>query len=438
MSMGTRGNLLLRRLLGLGFVVLLLAALTLSVLTYRKTFTPVAWVTLHTSHTGMQLNDGADVKLRGVVVGEVRGVSADGQRATLRLALDPAATALIPRNVTARLLPKTLFGERYVALVPPPDAASDPIGDGASIAEDRSAAAIELEKVLDGTLDLLMAIQPDKLAATLGSLAYALQGRGEMLGRDLVTLDQYLAALNAQMPTVQHDVRALADVLNRYDGALPDILSILRDATVTARTVSDQRDQLAAFLANATDLSDNARAFLDRHGDRIIQLGRVSRPVLDVLAAYAPEYPCVLRGVLTLQPRVEQVFATGRMHIRLEVTRDGGKYVPGRDEPVYGARSGPDCRGLPDPIVPAPQVPINDGYDYGADRTTPKLPVGVPAAPAALALDDPTMGYAGTAEERALVEPLLAAADGTATDEVPDVAVLLWGPLLRGAVVNLA
>jgi len=74
-----------QRLLGAGFVLLLVTALTTSVLVYRRTFTPTAWVTLRTDHTGMQLNPGADVKLRGVVVGDVRDVSADGQAATLRL-----------------------------------------------------------------------------------------------------------------------------------------------------------------------------------------------------------------------------------------------------------------------------------------------------------------------------------------------------------------
>ena len=110
---------------------------------------------------------------------------------------------------------------------------------------------------------------------------------------------------------------------------------MLRDATVTMKTITDQRDELARFLADTTDLATTTRSFLDRYDDRIIQLGHVSRPVLELLAAYAPEYPCLLQGLVALQPRVEKVFATGRMHITLETTRDNGKFVKGRDEPVY-------------------------------------------------------------------------------------------------------
>jgi len=419
------------RILGLAFIAVLATALTMSVLQYRKAFTPVTWVTLRTDQTGAQLNDGAEVKLRGVVVGEVRGISSDGRGATLRLALDPAQTAQIPRNVSARLLPKTLFGERYVALMPPAGAPAGAIHPGSVISQDRTTAAIELERVLDDALPLLQAIKPDKLAATLGALAEALRGNGDKLGQTLVGADQYLKALNAEMPTVQDDVRKLADVLNAYDGAMPDLLSILRDMTVTMNTVTDQRTQLATFLAETTNAADTTRLFLDRYDDRIIQLGSVSRPVLEVLAAYAPEYPCLMSGLVRLQPRIEKVFSGGRMHITLEVTRDGGKYAAG-DEPVYGAKNGPMCQGLDNPPVPAPEVPIKDGYRYGTDRTAPKLPVGLAAG----AAPNPTMGFAGTAEEQALVKPLVGAATGTPPAEVPDIAVLLWGPMLRGAVVN--
>jgi phospholipid/cholesterol/gamma-HCH transport system substrate-binding protein len=416
------------RLLGLAFVALLGAALSLSVLTYRKAFTPASWVTLRADHTGLQVLPGAEVKLRGVVVGEVRRVSADGQRASLRLAVDPDSLRQIPANVTARLLPKTLFGERYVALQVPPDAAPVPLRPGAVIGQDRTSSAVELERVLDDALPLLQAIAPDKLAATLGALAGALDGRGARLGADLTTLDNYLAALNAQLPAIRADIDKLTRVLSTFDGALPDLMNILRNVTVTARTVSDQREELAAFLADTTDLADSSRVFLARYGDRIIQLGTVTAPVLELLATYAPEYPCLLRGLVALQPRVEQVFAGGAMHITLEVTRDNGRYVPGRDDPVYAAKDGPDCRGLPHPPVPAPQVATADGYDYGTSRPVLGLPLpSLTAAP---------MGYAGTPEEQALIKPLVAGATGTDPAQVPDVADLLWGPLLRGTVVN--
>lgn len=398
-----------RRLLGLGFVVLLAGSLTLSVLIYKKAFTPVDWVTLRTDHTGMQLSPGAEVKLLGVQVGEVREISADGSAAELRLAMDPHRIGQVPADVSARLLPKTLFGERYVELVAPARERGPALRAGATIDQDRTASAVELEQVLDRALPVLQAIKPDKLAATLGALAYAVEGRGDQLGTDLTNADTYLTALNKQMPAITADLKLLTRALDGYDAALPDLLTILRNVTVTATTITDQRQQLAEFLADATDLADSTRIFLDRYDDRIIQLGRVSRPVLELLAAYAPEYPCFFKGLVALQPQLEEVFASGRMHITLEVTRDGGKYVKGRDEPVYGASTGPQCRGLPGPHVPAPGVPITDGYDYGA---------GAPA-------------------RQPLLTPIVAAVTGVQPEQITDLDRLLWGPLLSGQTVNL-
>ncbi|SDZ29192.1 phospholipid/cholesterol/gamma-HCH transport system substrate-binding protein [Micromonospora pattaloongensis] len=423
------------RLLGIVFIALLAVALTASVLQYRKAFTPVAWVTLRADRAGLHLNEGADVKVRGVIVGDVRSVRTEGGGAELRLALDPATIGRIPADVTARLLPKTLFGERYVELVAPPHTAAPPLRDGAVITQDRSRTAVELERVLDEALPLLQSIRPDQLAATLSAVATALDGRGEQLGANLTRLADYLRQLNPAMPTIAEDVRTLATVLDSYDSALPDLLAVLRDVTVTARTIGDQRTQLDAFLAGTTDAADVTRIFLDRHGDQLIRLGTVSRPVLQLLAAYAPEYPCLMRGLVKLQPRVEEVFAGGRMRITLEVTRDGGRYEPGRDEPVYGAKNGPDCRHLPNPPAPAPEAPINDGYDYAGARPRTPLPVGTAAA--APAPPVAAMGYAATMQERALVKPLVGAVTGTPPVDVPDIAVLLWGPLLRGAVVNV-
>ncbi|GAA5199037.1 MCE family protein [Rugosimonospora acidiphila] len=415
------------RALGLAFALLLVGALTLSVLVYRKAFTPVAWITVRTDHTGLQLSEGADVKLRGVLVGQVRDISANGGRATLRLALNPSSLPEIPANVSVQLLPDTLFGQRYVSLTEPARPSAGRLRAGAVIGQDRSTSAIELEKVLDDTLPLLQTIQPDKLAATLGAIADALRGEGDEIGRDLASLDQYLSALNGQLPALRADITKLGTVLSTYDGALPDLMSILKNVTVTANTISQQRGQVAAFLDDATDFADTTRSFLDSYGDRIIQVGKVSAPLLQLLATYSPEYPCLLAGAVKQEPDIAQVFASGKMHITLEITNSNGAYEPGKDAPVNGATNGPNCRGLPDPRVPAPQVRLDDGYDYGASRLAAKLPVSLNLAP---------MGYAGTQEEQALIKPLVAAQTGTSPDDVPPVADLLWGPLLRGTVVN--
>src|SRR3954447_22952331 len=114
-----RGRTIRRRLQGVAFLVVLTALLALSVAFYNKAFTDVATVTLKTDTAGNQLQEASDVKIRGVLVGEGRDGQADLDGAPITLAINPRYLPEIPDNVSARLLPKTLFGERFVSLVPP-------------------------------------------------------------------------------------------------------------------------------------------------------------------------------------------------------------------------------------------------------------------------------------------------------------------------------
>lgn len=103
-----------------------------------------------------------------MLVGEVRGTSADGGDVTAHLALDPDKAELIPVNATAQLLPKTLFGERYVSLIIPDDPGR-PVTNGDVLVQDTSERTVELGDVLDGLLPLLEAVPPQDLANTLGA-----------------------------------------------------------------------------------------------------------------------------------------------------------------------------------------------------------------------------------------------------------------------------
>src|SRR4051794_35865620 len=106
------GQRVVLRVYGVVFLLVIALLVAFTVAIYNKTFVDVVHVTLQTDRVGNQLAPPADVKLRGMIVGEVRSVSSDGRRATVDLALQPRTVGLIPRNVTARLLPKTLFGEK--------------------------------------------------------------------------------------------------------------------------------------------------------------------------------------------------------------------------------------------------------------------------------------------------------------------------------------
>src|SRR5262245_38334903 len=88
-------------------------------------------VTLEVWRVGLQLTDRADVKVRGVIVGQVLAQEASSGGAKLTLGIDPSEIGTIPANVTGSILPKTLFGEKYVSLVVPDHPATAAIRTGA-------------------------------------------------------------------------------------------------------------------------------------------------------------------------------------------------------------------------------------------------------------------------------------------------------------------
>ncbi|HEX5496836.1 MAG TPA: MCE family protein [Mycobacteriales bacterium] len=433
-----------RPALGLAFLLVLAALLGLSVAVYDKAFTPVVPVTLRTDHVGNQLRPNSDVKLRGIVVGRVRRISSNGSGARVDLALDPDQIGLIPSDVRARLLPKTLFGERYVALViPPGDPSAGHLRAHDVIGQDRSSAAIELERVLSDVLPLLRTIRPAELDATLSALSTALSGRGAQLGRTLTQLDSYLDGITPSLPALITDVRGLADTADVYSAAAGDLLDVLGNLRTTAGTIVRHESQLRDLLTSTTGLAGTARAVLTEDAQRIIGVSAASRPVLDLLARYAPEYPCLLAGLAEQEPTLENVFGGAQpgLHLTLEVIRDRGGYTPG-EQPRYLAHSGPDCHGLP--ARPAgnfdPGGHIPDGSAPSGQGTLGRADSGAFAGSAsgAALLGVADTGVQGSVAERRWVDALVAPTLGVSPDRVPDTAELLFAPMARGTEVHLS
>ncbi|CAM5738279.1 hypothetical protein STAFG_1079 [Streptomyces afghaniensis 772] len=407
------------RLYGVVFIAVLALLLSLSVAVYRQVFTPVVRITLEADSLGNQLDPRADVKLRGLLVGEVRKVRADGTKATLDIALKPEHVAQIPSDVHARLLPKTLFGEKYVDLVAPRGSSGRPIRAGDVITQDRTRVGIEVQQLMNDLLPLLRTVQPGKLNATLSAFATALEGRGDRIGDNLTRVEAYLRRLNPHLPSLKEDIARFADVAEVYGDAAPDLMEILRNTVTTSRTIVEEKDRLATALKSTATVAGTAEDFLDANGDRLITLGRVSRPTLELFARYSPQYPCLLAGLVRQEKASEEAFRGGKMHITLEVVRPQGAYEPG-EEPRYGERSGPNCRDLPHPPVPAPGAHLDDG----SKKASPSS--GGP------------LGVSATRAEQRAVGSLVAPALGVPADEVPPVATLLFGPMARGTAVSVA
>lgn len=349
---------------GVGYLVVMALLIAFSIAIYQKVFTPVTMVTVKADRAGLQLAKFGDVRMHGVLVGQVRSISQDGHQAVIRLGLQPSAARAIPGNVSVEILPTTLFGQKYVQLVDPQRPSGQPLRDGAVIPSSRVTTSVELETVLAELFPLLRAVRPADLNTTLHAIATALSGRGEQLGETMSELDRYLAAFNVHLPTLRTDLTRLADVARTYAIAAPDLVDLLRNATTTARTVTAKAKQLGGFFTDLTAMSGTAHDVLAVNGAGIVEESRLAAPLMGLLDTYSPEYPCLLKGLDRYTARLNEIFRNERVSQTMILSGTQRQAYTKYDRPAYGdVGHGPWCLGLPNPPQgpPLDYHPIKDG-----------------------------------------------------------------------------
>jgi phospholipid/cholesterol/gamma-HCH transport system substrate-binding protein len=424
------------RLLVAGIVFLTCIALlvALSIAVYQKRFEKVTMVEIHADRAGLQLARFGDVRIHGVLVGQVRSVSQDGKEAVIEVALDPAAAADIPANSAVQIIPTTLFGQKFISFVPPDDPSKEGMHDGQVIPSDRVQTTVELSKILADLFPLLRAVQPAQLNYTLNALATALSGRGDQLGETMDQLDTYLGAISDKLPTLRQDLISLADVADTYDLAAPDLIDVLGNLTVTSKTVIEKADDLHAFFSDLQGLAVTSTRVLSDNEHNLIRIGKVTEPVLKLLAFYSPEFPCLIKGAAKYAPVLAKSFGGNQVKQFLEFGTAQYEPYHADDRPVYGEIGhGPWCSGLPNPDIPIGPVSFKDGTDIDSNPPTSPLPTQGRQSQRLSVLDDANAsGYAGTEAEKSIVNALLAGETGRAADSYGALGSLLYGPVVRG------
>ena len=421
------------RILGVAFIGMLVLAVWLVSAAFTQKFTQFDEVKLTTSSAGMQLPMRADVKVRGVIVGQVNEAASEGDGATLTLGIKPDKIKSIPKDVTAALVPKTLFGEKFVELQIPQNASSSSLEAGDKI--EQTDLPIEVERVLNDLYPLLRTVQPAEINYTLNALATALEGRGEKIGESFVTLDSYLKRLNPQIPDIIADIKLLATVTDTYADVMPAIADTLRNTVKTGNTLVSKEAKLNAFLKDLTAFSNTTKGFLDDNGDNIIRLGKLSEPILALLARYSSEFPCLLKGLVRQAPRLADTFRDFIFHINLKILPKQPRGYTGADRQVYGANNGPTCAGLPappEPYYPSYKLPnLDDGADGLGKGDNQR-----PATGFANQRSSFSAGVSGTASDKAVLNSILAPTLGVPADQVADVGSLLYAPAFAGTEVS--
>ena len=195
--------------------------------------------------------------------------------AALHLDLDPSLVDIIPANVGAEITSSTVFGSKFVDLVPPANPSAQPVRANQVIEGNR--VTVEINTVFQQLVSVLSQIEPAKLNQTLGAIAKGFNGKGKVrpVAEDL---DAALTTLNPSLDTLNHEIAIAPTVFDAYSSAAPDLVKTVDNATKISDTIVDQNDNLDALLVSAIGLADV--------GTEVLSTNR--QPLTDVLHLLVP------------------------------------------------------------------------------------------------------------------------------------------------------
>jgi phospholipid/cholesterol/gamma-HCH transport system substrate-binding protein len=240
--------------------------------TYRARFTDV---------TGVLPGD--DVRIAGVRVGQVTGVSlVDNTIAELSLSVDHSIP--IPATVHATIRYRNLVGQRYVALTEGPGGGAR-LPAGGLIPLSQTTPALDLTVLFNGFRPLFTALDP-KTVNTLSyeiiqvlqgeggtvadllqhtaSLASTLADRDQVIGQVITNLDTVLSTLDSHRDALATTIAQLSQFVSGLAAdrsAIGSALSNISSLTsATAGLLSDVRPDLKADIGGLSELAGTLSA----------------------------------------------------------------------------------------------------------------------------------------------------------------------------------
>ena len=335
----------IRPLVGLLTVVVLVLIAGFAILAFRgEVFADTVPITVVAERAGLVMNPDAKVKMRDVEVGRVSSIEErpDGS-AAIHLALDRKQVSSIPANVGVDIAASTVFGAKFVDLVPPDVSSPRPLQAGQVVSADH--VTVEVNTLFQQLTDVISTMEPAKLNATLTALASGLNGRGDKLGRSIDDLDVILGDLDPSLPTLSKDISNSSVVLRTFADSAPDVVRILGNSSRLSNTIVDQQANLDRFLLSAIGIADAGNDVVGGDRQALTETLQLLVPTTALLQRYAPAVYCLLSGLvpLTDAPPLRLPGA----EVSTGFTWGVERYRYPQDLPKVAAKGGPQCTGLP-------------------------------------------------------------------------------------------
>jgi phospholipid/cholesterol/gamma-HCH transport system substrate-binding protein len=362
------------RLVAVGglFTAVLLTVVALCLVQFRGGFDRSTPLLVQSSRSGLLLDSGAKVKMLGVRIGTVSGVTVTDSGALIHLDIYPSEMHRIRADATAQVLSTTAFGSKFVEIAARPNSTAGAMKPGSVITSDH--VTTEVNSIFENLTNVMRQIQPEKLNATLAALSDGLSGRGEELGRTLVTGDAYLKQLNPVMPQFEQDTELASTVINTYADAAPDIMRLLDDFSATSATIRSEQDNVRQVLLSAIGLGVEGNEVLSKSEKDLVASSKVLVPTTRLARKYSPEIACLLQSADRVREGAYNWSGgTNGYSADLDVGLLLGddQYIYPKNLPRVAAQGGPGgepgCYPKISPVMyPAPYLVMDNGASQGS------------------------------------------------------------------------
>jgi phospholipid/cholesterol/gamma-HCH transport system substrate-binding protein len=251
-------------LIGLASILLFVGMTRVGIAASFGEYDPGYTLTARFEEAGQNLDTESPVKIRGVDVGRVESIELDDNAALVTMHMEPEAQ--VPESAMAEIRPISVFGPKFIDLVPGDGEVSGPYyGDGDEIAH--TASPLELTDVLDETAELLDAVEPEDFTTVLRTFANGIDGLAEPIGESITDGQEVMDSMIASSADREELLRGAALLAEALADHGDDIVQTGRNLHEFGPTVVAHENDLAGLLAATSRLSSDLASIMSDNRD---------------------------------------------------------------------------------------------------------------------------------------------------------------------------
>ncbi len=215
----------------------------------------------------MSVFKSSDVRILGLPAGSVSAVEVEGNR--VRVDLKIPNDIPVPEDVTAKIVPQSLIGERYVQLAPAFEDGMERAPNGLVIDEDHVIVPVEPDEALAALKEFLDSLDPKGLGRLVTNLEEDLRGNGSALNRMLDSFSDVVTTFAEKDEAVGRIVDSfdrLTTTLATREQQLGQVLDAFAEAS---QVLADERGSIEGLVAGLADLSREGLALVGEHDQEL-------------------------------------------------------------------------------------------------------------------------------------------------------------------------